>query len=298
MSIKNWLRFLAVGVTWGTSFLWIKIALEEIGPLMVVAFRSSFGLVGMVFILLFTNRKLLTWQNIKPWLGLFFLIGITNAALPFVFISWGEQFIPSGIASVLISTTPLFTILMVTFFMREDSITLTRAIGLVLGFGGVIVLFIPELRNSHLENLFGLLAVLTAAASYALSGILVRKKVHGLDSRLQVLMQYITAALLVWMLTFIFEKPITLPKLPLTWIALLWLGLLGSSMASFFHFQLIHSIGPTRTSAVAYVQPMVGVLLGALILGEGFGWQTLIGGILIVAGIMLVNRRDAHRKPD
>lgn len=293
MSSKNWLRFLAAGLIWSTSFLWIKIALQEVGPFMLVALRTSFATLGMLTIILFSNRKILNWEKIQPWLGFFVIIGIINVVFPFVLISWGEQFIPSGIASVLNSTTPLFTILMVTFFLREDRFTWGKAIGLVLGFSGVVTLFIPEMRNSRVDNMQGLLAILAASACYALSGILIKKKVHGLESELQVLLQYAFAAIVVWLLTPIFERPVMLPQLSLTWIALLWLGILGSSVASYFYFRLLHSAGPTSASTVTYVPPLVGLLLGAVILSEPLGWQSLAGGILIVGGIMLVNQRRA-----
>lgn len=297
MSSKNWLRFLAAGLIWSTSFLWIKIALQEVGPFMLVAFRASFASLGMLTIILFSNHQILKWEKVKPWLGFFIIIGIINVVFPFVLISWGEQFIPSGIASVLNSTTPLFTILMVTFFLREDRLTWGKAIGLVLGFSGVVILFIPELRNSQIENVLGLVAVLAASACYALSGILIKKKVHGLESELQVLLQFTFAAIVVWLLTTTFEKPVVLPQLSLTWIALVWLGILGSSVASYFYFRLLHSAGPTSASTVTYVPPLVGLLLGAIFLGEPLGWQSLAGGVLIVAGIMLVNRQAAQRKP-
>lgn len=297
MSSKNWLRFLAAGLIWSTSFLWIKIALQEIGPFRLVALRASFATLGMLAIIYFSNRKMLNWEKVKPWLGFFIFIGSLNVVLPFLLISWGEQFIPSGIASVLNSTTPLFTILMVTFFLREDRLTWKKAAGLVLGFSGVVILFIPELRTSRIDNLMGLLAILAASAFYALSYILIKKKVHGLESELQVFLQYAFAAMIVWMLTPLFERPVMLPQLSLTWAAVMWLGFLGSSVASYFHFRLIHSAGPTCASTVTYIPPLVGLLLGAAILGEPLGWQSLAGGVFIVAGIMLVNSKGTHRKP-
>jgi drug/metabolite transporter (DMT)-like permease len=291
MSSKNWLRFLAAGLIWSTSFLWIKIALQEVGPFMLVAFRATFATLGMLAIILFSNRKNLNWQTIKPWLGTFLLIGISNVVFPFVLISWGEQFIPSGIASVLNSTTPLFTILMVTFFLQEDRLNWGKAAGLLLGFSGVVILFIPELHNSHVDNMMGLFAILAASSCYAFSGILIKKKVHGLDSELQVFLQYTFAAMIVWLLVPVFESPVILPTQSLTWIALLWLGILGSSVASYFYFRLLHSAGPTSASTVTYIPPLVGLLLGNIFLSEPLGWQSLAGGVLIVAGIMLVNRK-------
>ncbi len=289
MSSKDWLRFWGAGLIWGTSFLWIKIAVSQISPFMLAGFRALFGTLG-ILVIIFLNKKLRpNWRTLRPWLGIFAFIGFTNVALPFVLISWGEQFIPSGIASVLNSTTPLFTVILVAIFLQEDRLTMQRALGLITGFGGVVLLFLPELASSHIENLLGLGAVLVASAGYAISGIVIKHKVHGLAPELQVFLQYAFAALMIFCITLGFERPLILPALPLTWIALLWLGLLGSSLASFFYFNLLHSVGPTRASTVTYVPPLVGLLLGAIFLGESLGWETLIGGALIVIGIMLVN---------
>ena len=289
MSPKDWLRFWAAGLIWGTSFLWIKIAVSQVSPFVLVSFRTLFGTLGMLMIIFFTKKIKLTWSSLRPWLGIFAFIGLINVALPFVLISWGEQYIPSGIASVLNSTTPLFTIILAALFLQEDRLTLPRALGLLTGFGGVVLLFLPELSNSRIENLLGLGAILVASACYAASGIVIKRKVHGLKPELQVFLQYAFAALMMWGFTLSVERPVIYPDHPLTWIALLWLGLLGSSLASSLHFALLHSVGPTRASTVTYIPPLVGLLLGGIFLGESLGWLTLIGGALIVVGIMLVN---------
>ena len=296
MSTKNWLRFWAAGLIWSTSFLWIKIALQEVGPLMLVAFRTFFGTMGSLIIILVNRKRLCPWSEIKQWLPLFILLGITNVAIPFGLISWGELYIPSGIASVLNSTTPLFTLLLAIFFLKDDRISFSKWVGLMVGFTGVIMLFLPELREKRVENILGLAAVMVGASGYALSGIIIKRKVHGLNAEFQVLLQYAFATIIMWPMTLLFEKPFSLPHQPLTWIAFVWLGLLGSSLASFFYFKLIHSIGPTRASTVTYVPPLVGLLLGAIILGEPLGWLTLFGGGLIVSGIMLINRHDSPPK--
>jgi len=289
MSSKDWLRFWAAGLIWGTSFLWIKIAVSEVSPFVLVGFRALFGTLGMLVIIWLNKKLKLTWHSLRPWLGIFAFIGFINVALPFVLISWGEQYIPSGIASVLNSTTPLFTIILAAIFLQEDRLTLPKVLGLLVGFSGVVLLFLPELSSSRIENLLGLGAVLLAAGCYAISGIIIKRKVQGLKAELQVFLQYVFATLMMWGFTLSVERPVILPALSLTWIALLWLGLLGSSLASSLYFVLLHSVGPTRASTVTYVPPLVGLLLGAIFLGESLGWLTLIGGALIVLGIMLVN---------
>jgi drug/metabolite transporter (DMT)-like permease len=289
MSTKNWLRFWAAGLIWGTSFLWIKLALQETSPLILVAFRTLFAGITSLIIVLIIKKIKITWQLIRSWLWLFLLLGLINAVIPFILISWGEQYISSGIASVLNSTAPIFTGLMASFLIREDRMTAKKIAGVLIGFSGVVLLFLPSFFQSEIKNLLGIAAVLFSAFLYATSGIILKRRVYRLDSDVQVMLQYLFAAMITWGIVFVFEKPIEIPRLALTWVGLLWLGVLGSSVASSIYFKLLHEVGPTRSSTVLYIPPLAGLLLGALILGEPLGWQTLAGGGLILAGIVLVH---------
>jgi len=289
MSSKDWFRFWACGLIWSTSFLWIKIAVGEISPFVLVGFRTLFAFTGMLIFILVGRSTVFEWKKVKAQLALFALIGFLNVALPFVLISWGEQYISSGVASTLNSTTPLFTAILATFLLQEDRLTNRKFLGLLIGFAGVVVLFLPEFRNGSTNNILGLVAVLVASLSYGISGILIKRHTQGISSEILVLYQFGFASLITWAAAFIIENPVGFPKQPLIWTALVWLGLLASSLASWFYFGLIKSVGPTRATMVTYVPPFIGLLLGGIVLHEKLGWQVWLGGLMIVAGIAVVN---------
>ena len=298
MSTKDWLRFWILGLIWGTSFLWIKIAVTEVSPFVLVGFRTLFGALGLLVILWSQKTFPRSWKEIRPWLGVFAVVGLINVALPFVLISWSEQYISSGIASILNSTVPLFTMLLAPLVLRDDRMTLPKTAGLVIGFVGVLILFSPELAQGTNQGLVGQGVMLLATLSYAAGSIYVRLKARGLAPQLQAFLQLGTATVMVWLFTGAAEHPILLPRLPLTWLALLWLGLLGSCVAYILFFALMNSIGPTRTTMVTYIPPLVGVLLGALFLGEHLNWQAILGGVLILSGIAVVNMKQLpFKKP-
>jgi drug/metabolite transporter (DMT)-like permease len=298
MSTKDWLRFWILGLIWGTSFLWIKIAVTEVSPYVLVGFRTLFGALGLLVIMWSQKTFPKTWGEIRPWLGVFAVVGLINVALPFVLISWSEQYIPSGIASILNSTVPLFTMLLAPLVLRDDRMTLPKTTGLVIGFVGVLILFSPELAQGINQGLVGQGVMLLATLSYAAGSIYVRLKARGLAPQLQALLQLGTATVMVWLFTGLAERPVVLPRLPLTWLALVWLGLLGSCVAYILFFALMNSIGPTRTTMVTYIPPLVGVLLGAIFLGEHLNWQSILGGVLILSGIAVVNmKRLPFKKP-
>jgi drug/metabolite transporter (DMT)-like permease len=102
----------------------------------------------------------------------------------------------------------------------------------------------------------------------------------------------ISADLVMWSLAFAVESPITLPSIPITWVSVVWLGVLGTGLAFLLYFYLIHSVGPTRTTLVTYVFPLVGVILGVVFLNESLDWQLVAGAVLIIASVVIVNRKN------
>jgi drug/metabolite transporter (DMT)-like permease len=284
---KDWLAFILLGLAWGTSFLWIKIAVQEIGPFLLVALRLLFGILGLTVVVIYTRPA---WpKERRLWMALA-VLGITNTALPFVLISWGEQYIDSAVAAVLNSTVPLFTMLIAHFTLRDDRITATRLIGLLVGFAGIIILLSRDLVSGAQANLLGQAAVLLAALFYAGSSVFARKNTQGLTPMVQALVPLVVADALMWLVTPLVEAPLALPSLPLTWLAIAWLGLIGSCLAYLLFYYLLHSVGPTRTTLVTYVFPVVGVVLGVVFLNELLDWQLFVGGAMVVGSIVLVNK--------
>lgn len=289
MSTKDWIRFWFLGLIWGTSFLWIKIAVSEISPLVLVGFRTLFGAAFLFGVITLGGRTRLRWQELRPWLGVFSVVALINVAIPFVLISWSEQYITSGIASILNSSVPLFTILLAPFLLQDDQPSPAKILGLLIGFAGIVVIFLPELAQGMNQNLIGMGVMLLAALSYSLGGIYSRLKAQTLPPQVQAFLQLALAALIIWSVTLLAERPPVLPQQPLTWIALLWLGILGSGLAYILFFSLLHKIGPTRTTTVTYIPPLVGTLLGMLFLGERITWLAIAGGLMVISGIVVIN---------
>jgi drug/metabolite transporter (DMT)-like permease len=289
MRTKDWLLFGLLGVVWGSSFLWIKFAVTEVNPLTLVSFRVLFAFLGLAAVLLAVPS---TRKGFPPtrsmWLT-FAILGLTNIVLPFILISWSEQFIDSGVAAILNSTVPLFTILIAPFFIPEERLALPSLAGLLTGFIGVVILMSPDLAIISRSNLMGQGAMLLAACLYAGSAVFARRRTQGLSPAGQSAMQLFTAVLIMWVITPIVNRPLQIPTLPLTWAALVWLGLIGSCLGTLLYYALLHAIGPTRTTLTSYIFPLVGVVLGMIFLDEHPGANVLLGGALIISGIVVVN---------
>ena len=294
MKAKDWLAFVTLSLAWGSSFFWIKIAVTEIGPFLLVALRLLFGILGLGVVVLLRRP---TWPKDRRAYWALLILGLTNTALPFVLISWAEQYIDSAVAAILNSSMPLFTMLIAHFILSDDKITRQRVFALLIGFLGVVVLTIRDLSGDLRLNLLAQGAMLLAVLFYAGSSVFIRRNTQGISPIVQALVPLLSADALIWAGALAAESPIQLPQMGLTWIALVWLGLVGSCLAYLLYYYLIHSIGPTRASMVTYTFPIVGITLGVFVLpllgypAEMLDINLIAGAVLIISSLLIVNRR-------
>ena len=162
-------------------------------------------------------------------------------------------------------------------------------LGLLVGFAGVIVLLSRDLTVGAHNSVIGQGAVILAAIFYAGSAVCVRKATRHVAGLARGAAPLITAAIFMWIVGPIAERPFQIPALPLTWIAALWLGILGAGLAMLMYYYLIHEIGPTRATLVTYLYPVGGVVFGVIFLKEQISWQLVAGTLLIIASLAVVN---------
>lgn len=294
MKIKHWIVFLLLGAIWSSSFLWIKIGIQELSPGLLVAFRMLFG--ALTAVVLATLQKVAWPKDGRTW-GAFAILGPTSLAIPIFLISWGEQAIDSAVASILNATVPLFTIVIAHLSLGDDRMTVPKVMGLLMGFVGVAVLLSEGLMGASKASLAGQGAVILAAVFYAGSAVYARKATAHVTGWVRGAGPLVTATAAMWLALPFTEKSVRLPALPLTWVSALWLGIAGSGLAMIMFYYLIHEIGPTRTTMVTYLFPLGGVVLGVAFLGEHLSWQLVVGAALIVSGIVVVNRKPAAKQP-
>jgi drug/metabolite transporter (DMT)-like permease len=282
-------RLVLLGAIWGSSFLFIKVALEDLTPTQIVAGRVGIGALLLVVLLNARGGRIPRDRNLLGPLTIMALIG---NILPFALITWGEQYITSSLTAILNSTTPLFTLLIAAVALEGESLRAMRAAGVVLGFGGVGVIVGFETGGS----IEGMIAVTVASLSYAGSFVYARRHLSGRDlppltlPATQLLIS--TVLTLPWALVDVVRTP---PDLVLDATAsVLALGLLGTGWAYVLYYRLIADIGATSASFVTYLIPIFGIALGAVVLSEKLGVNTIAGAVLVIGGIALAelgNRR-------
>ena len=224
------------------------------------------------------------------------VLAFVNIVIPFSLITWGEQSLESALASILNSTVPLFTIVLAALVLHDEPITVNRLVGLLVGFAGVVILTSRSLGPASGGNPLGELAIIGASISYACGNVYARRMVHGLRPMVPAFFQVSIAFLVTGALALLTERPFGLTLRPDALFAVWWLGVFGSGLAYLVFFRLLRSWGSTRTSLVAYVLPIVGIVLGVVVLGETLDARILAGAALIVGGVGLVSSRYGTRR--
>lgn len=286
MSVKNWFRFIALGLIWGSTFFWVKIGLQEVGPFGVVFFRLLIAAIALAAFFILGRKKF----PLKYW-WLYLFLGFFNIAFPLVLVSWSEKHISSGMASIINSTQPLITTLLASLFIQEERLNTRRVIGLILGFSGVFLLMSKRIDGDATNQTLGIIAVVIAVFSYGVSSVFSRLKSAGVKPEDQALGQMLFGLVFVVPMMLTVESPFTLPVQPVTYLAFFFLGLLASFYASITWYTLLNEIGPSRLSMTTYMFPLVGVSMGAILLHETVDWRILAGGIMILGGIVVANSK-------
>ena len=290
---------LVLALIWGSSFLFIKIGLNGgMSPFLVAGMRLAVG-SSLLWLVILARKWMAPASFKKPipngralW-GRIAIIGLLNNAIPFVLIAWGEQRISSGLASVLNSSMPLFTVLFAHFLTKDDRITPAKALGVLVGFAGVATVIAPAAGDLSGE-LLGSLAIVVASASYAIATVHVKKTLTGATDPIATgAAQLVTA--LAWLVPVVLLSGATanLAALPLDAIlAVTALGLLGTGLAYLIYYLLIQRAKASQMSLVTYLLPITALVYGAIFLHEQVSPYALIGFGLIVSGILLVNRAN------
>jgi drug/metabolite transporter (DMT)-like permease len=289
----EWLVFLALGVAWGSSYLFIKIGVETLTPFTLVAGRLAIGAAVLALVMRLRRQALPAERSTY---GHLFVVALLGIVIPFSLITWGEQTIASGLAAILNGTVPLFAIVLAALVLADEPITVNRLIGLVVGFIGVVVLTSPGLTEGFGGSLPGQVALMGASISYAAAGVYARRTVRGVPALTSAFLEVGFAFLVTLVLAVAFGSPWAARIETEAVFSVVWLGLIGSGLAFLAFFYLLERWGATRTALVAYLLPVVGIILGVLVLREVLSLPMLIGTALIIGGIALANSRYGHRR--
>lgn len=290
------MQFLLAGVVWGASFLFMKVSLTGISPAQVAWTRILLGALTLGALVLLRREQLS--RSVRVWAHLL-VLGLTFCVIPFLLFSWAQQHVSSGVASIFNATTPIMTAVMAWLVFRVEKLKALQVIGIGVGILGVVIIIAPWQGISLDGSLVAELAILGATASYGFSFAYMRRFASNTGmSALAFTFGYIAmaGAVMAILTPFLVLTPVRLD--PSIIGSLLLLGCLGTGIAYVWNQNTVRAWGPTRASTVTYITPVVGVVLGILILGETLSWNEPVGALVIFLGILLAQNRLRGRRRD
>jgi drug/metabolite transporter (DMT)-like permease len=277
---------------WGSSYLFIKLAVDDFGTFTLVALRLAVGAALLWIVIRLAGQELPRERRIY---GHLLVMACVNIVIPFALITWAERSVDSSIAAIISAAVPLFAIIIAPLVLHDEPIRVNGMIGLAVGFGGVVVLVSRNLGTAG-ADITGELALLGSALSYAVGAVYSRHNMRGVRPMIPAVFQVTFAMLIAGTIAIVFEHPWDARPDAEAIFSIAWLGLLGSGLAYLVNFRLLAAWGATRTTLVAYVIPVVGIVLGFLVLNEPVDIRLLLGTGLVVGGVALVNSRYGRRR--
>jgi drug/metabolite transporter (DMT)-like permease len=285
-SVRALARMAVLALLWGSTFLWIKLALEALSPVQVTLARCVLGSVTLLVACLVRGGRLPrgggTWARIT-------VAALFCNALPFALFSLGEQTVSSGLAGVLNATTPLWSLLIGLLLGTERGLRPVRLAGLLLGFAGVVLILAPWRQAGPVG--WGALAIVAAAASYAVGFTVMGRTLVGRGhATISLSAAQLLAATALTALTLPAGGLTPVRLHPASLVAVVVLGVAATGVTFHLTYRMIAAEGVTNAATVGYLLPIVSVVLGALILHEHIGLRTVAGMAVVLVGVALTRR--------
>jgi len=284
-----------LSVLWGGSFFFVEVAVHDLPVLTIVFLRVSLAALALWAGLILLGRRLPAGWGV--WRALL-VMGLLNNLVPFVLITLGQTQIASGIAAILNATTPLFTVLVAHVWTADEKLSVAKILGVLIGFLGVAVMIGPEALGGLTSHIWGQIAALGAAVSYAFAGVYGRRLAKlGIQPVEASTGMLTVAAVLLLPLVLLIDRPweIALPGV-IVWSAIAGLALLSTSLAYILYFRILETAGATNLLLVTFLIPVSAILLGVLILGEALEGQHLVGLAGIGLGLAVLDGRLFRRQ--
>jgi drug/metabolite transporter (DMT)-like permease len=290
LDATGWGLIAILSVLWGGAFFLIEVSLRSFPPITLVFIRMGFAVPAMWIAMRIMGERLPS--DMRIW-GLLTLVGALNCALPFTLFFWGQQYLDSGYASILNATTPLWGVITAHFMTADEKATPSRVIGVLAGMAGIIVMVGPDAMKGLSDNLLAQLACLISTIFYSLAAIFGRRLSQGSLTPMAVATgQTMTAALLIVPIMLVVDQPwaMAMPRLDAT-LAGFALALVSTALAYFLYFRLIDRAGASNAQLVAFLMPILAVILGIAFLGESLSGGQIVGAGLIAIGLVILDGR-------
>lgn len=288
MSPQAWVLLFALAFIWGASFLSIRIALDEIGPLTAVAHRTGWAMVVLWAYVVICRLPLP--RDPRVW-SAFLVMGLLNNVIPFSLMAWGQLHIETGLTSILNASTAIFGVITAAVFLADERLTARKLTGVVIGFFGVATAIgLGAFKDFDLRSL-GQLAVIAGTLSYALAGVWARKALAGLAPQVAAAGMVTGASIISIPLAYVTEGPIRFDLAVRTWVAIGYYAVFATAFAYLLYYRVLAMAGSGNLMLVTLLVAPVAIVLGAVLLGEALPLRAYIGFGLLAVGLLILDGR-------
>jgi drug/metabolite transporter (DMT)-like permease len=288
-----WLGFLIISTVWGSTWLAIKIGLRTMPPFYAAGFR--FVVASAVLYGLLRIRKL-PIPFTPDARRVYATLGLLSFAVPFALAYWGQQFIPSGLGSILFCAFPLWVAVFSHLFLANERLDLFKAVGTLLGFIGILVVFSRDLSLPNSSAIPGMVAILLGATMQAYSLIVTKKHGHDISPITMTFVGMVIGAVVLLLLGVLFESSSAIVWSGEAIGSILYLAIIGSVLTFVSYYWLLKRIDAVYLSLTSFINPIIAVLLGALVLDERLASTVFAGAMLVLIGILVTNGKALYGK--
>ncbi|WP_417357166.1 DMT family transporter [Gallaecimonas pentaromativorans] len=286
--LKNYLFLWGVGLIWGSQFLFQQKAVATLPPVWVGAGRALVGALTLLLVCRFLHLK----SRQRQW-GKYHLIGLLEATLPFVAVAWGQQYLDTAVAAILMGTIPFFAVLLSPLLVKGARITLAGLLSVLVGFAGLLVLFSPQLGQGVNAGMWGALAIIGASACFAVALLLLKR----LDNEppLIVARNVLIAASNQLLVLALLSAPLgSFQATPEALGSVAYLGVMCAGIVYLLYMILIQKAGPVFASLSNYLVPLVGVVLAATLNHEQLAGTTWVA-LVVILGAVAINQLGSKK---
>lgn len=295
--MKSRLVWLLLCLIWGSTWLFIKLGLDDLPPFAFAGIR--FVIASAILFAIIKARRLSLPRTGADW-KLLAITGLLSFSLNYGLLFWGEQYISSGLAALLQATIPAFGLVFAHFYLPGERMTPAKIFGIVMGVAGVGVVFSNQLSVAGTRALAGCAALVVGSACAAAANVMVKKRGAKLDPAVLAGGQMFFGLIPLLVIGIPLEgNPLHFHWTRMAIVALFYLAIVGSVAAFLLYYWLVQHMDVTKTMLVALVTPVIAVTLGVIVLHEELNWRTFAGGAMIMSGIGLVvlRKRKATAAP-
>jgi drug/metabolite transporter (DMT)-like permease len=288
LSGRAWAEMLVLALIWGGSFLSIRIALDEISPLMSVAHRVTWAMLVLCGVVAMMRIPLP--RNPRIWFA-FLVMGLLNNVIPFVLMAWGQLHIESGLTSILNAFTAVVGVVIAALFFSDERLTPRKIIGVVLGFFGVAVAIgLENFKNFDLRSL-AQLAIIGGTVAYAVAGVWARKNLVGMPPQLAAAGMLTGATVIMLPLVYFVEGLPNFDLKPRTLVAIWYYAVIATAAAYLLYYRVLAMAGSGNLMLVTLLVAPVAITLGAVVLGEKLSANAFVGFVILAVGLIILDGR-------